>query len=107
MIQGMLPPTAATTPTTPAPDAPVAEAPTPVAPTNPLDVVVPSTRVPNFQIPALPTLPATSPLLPQGISPELLRNLFNLQGVPVTAMQKGGSVNTLDNAIDNFLSSVR
>ena len=104
MIQGMLPAPVEATQT---PTAPIAEAPTPVAPTNPLDVVVPSTRVPNFQIPALPTLPATSPLLPQGISPELLRNLFNLQGVPVTAMQKGGSVNTLDNAIDNFLSSVR
>ena len=104
MIQGMLPAPVEATQT---PTAPIAEAPTPVAPTNPLDVVVPSTRVPNFQIPALPTLPATSPLLPQGISPELLRNLFKLQGVPVTAMQKGGSVNTLDNAIDNFLSSVR
>ena len=104
MIQGMLPAPVEATQT---PTAPIAEAPTPVAPTNPLDVVVPSTRVPNFQIPTLPTLPATSPLLPQGISPELLRNLFKLQGVPVTAMQKGGSVNTLDNAIDNFLSSVR
>ena len=41
------------------------------------------------------------------ISPELLRNLFKLQGVPTTQMNQGGSVNKLDTAVDNFLSAVR
>jgi len=104
MIQSMMPPAPETTTT---PTAPIAEAPAVATPVNPQDVIVPSDRAPNFSIPPLPVLPSTSPLLPQGISPELLRNLFKLQGVPATAMNQGGSVNTLDSAIDNFLSSVR
>ena len=81
--------------------------PGPIIPEAPTSPVVESTRVPDFTIPALPTLPATSPLLPPGISPELLRNLFKLQGVPTTQMNQGGSVNKLDTAVDNFLSAVR
>tara|TARA_R100000995_G_scaffold21953_1_gene9296 strand:- start:149 stop:2296 length:2148 start_codon:yes stop_codon:yes gene_type:complete len=104
MIQSMMPPAPETTTT---PTAPIAEAPAVATLVNPQDVIVPSDRAPNFSIPPLPVLPSTSPLLPQGISPELLRNLFKLQGVPATAMNQGGSVNTLDSAIDNFLSSVR
>lgn len=103
MIQSMLPPAVETVDTTET-TAPIADVITPTEPTSP---VVESTRVPDFTIPALPTLPATSPLLPPGISPELLRNLFKLQGVPATAMQEGGSVNKLDTAVDNFLSAVR
>ena len=105
MIQSMLPPPAETVEPPeeffPLPD------PGPIIPEAPTSPVVESTRVPDFTIPALPTLPATSPLLPPGISPELLRNLFKLQGVPATAMQEGGSVNKLDTAVDNFLSAVR
>ena len=103
MIQSMLPPAVETVDPTET-TAPIADVITPTEPTSP---VVESTRVPDFTIPALPTLPATSPLLPPGISPELLRNLFKLQGVPATAMQEGGSVNKLDTAVDNFLSAVR
>ena len=102
MIQSMLPPAVESDPTETT--APIADVITPTAPTNP---VVESTRVPDFTIPALPSLPATSPLLPPGISPELLRNLFKLQGVPATQMNQGGSVNKLDTAVDNFLSAVR
>ena len=106
MIQSMLPPPAETVEPPeeliPLPDNYIGDM-TP-SPTSP---VVESTRVPDFTIPALPTLPATSPLLPPGISPELLRNLFKLQGVPATQMNQGGSVNKLDTAVDNFLSAVR
>ena len=105
LIQSMMPaaPEAAPTEET----APIAETPPVADPVNYQDVVVPSDRVPNFSIPPLPVLPSTSPLLPQGISPELLRNLFKLQGVPASQMNQGGSVNKLDTAVDNFLSSVR
>ena len=103
MIQSMLPPAAETVEPTET-TAPIADVITPTEPTSP---VVESTRVPDFTIPALPSLPATSPLLPPGISPELLRNLFKLQGVPATQMNQGGSVNKLDTAVDNFLSAVR
>jgi len=105
MIQGMLPATESTETapvTNPIVD-PVAD---PVAPDY-SSVVVPSDRVPDFTIPALPSLPATSPLLPPGISPELIRNLLAMQGSSVTNMQEGGSVNKLDNAVDNFLSSLK
>jgi len=102
MIQSMLPPAVESDPTETT--TPIADVITPTEPTNP---VVESTRVPDFTIPALPSLPATSPLLPPGISPELLRNLFKLQGVPATQMNQGGSVNKLDTAVDNFLSAVR
>ena len=103
MIQSMLPPAAETVEPTETTE-PITDVITPTEPTSP---VVESTRVPDFTIPALPTLPATSPLLPPGISPELLRNLFKLQGVPTTQMNQGGSVNKLDTAVDNFLSAVR
>ena len=108
MIQSMLPAPVATESTETAPVTnpmvdPVAD---PVAPDY-SSVVVPSDRVPDFSIPALPSLPATSPLLPPGISPELIRNLLAMQGSSVTNMQEGGSVNKLDNAVDNFLSSLK
>jgi len=113
MIAGMLPPTAATTPT---PADPIVTP--PVEDTTPPDytsAVVPSDRIPGFDInkispyptfgvPGTPTAPT---VIPSGITPELLRNLFKLQGVPATAMNRGGSVNTLDNAVDNFLGSLR
>ena len=77
--------------------------------------VVPSDRIPNFDLANLtpyPTfgVPGTSTyptVMPSGISPELLRELFKMQGVPATAMNQGGSVNTLDKAVDNFLGSLR
>ena len=112
MIQGMLPPTTTPDPTqggiggmptTPDPDAPETDT---VAPDY-SSVVVPSDRVPDFTIPELPSLPETSPLLPPGISPELIRNLLAMQGSSVTNMQEGGSVNKLDNAVDNFLNSLK
>jgi len=113
MIQGMLPPTTADSdptqggiggmPTTPDPDAPETDTVEP----DYSSVVVPSDRVPDFTIPELPSLPETSPLLPPGISPELIRNLLAMQGSSVTNMQEGGSVNKLDNAVDNFLSSLK
>ena len=113
MIAGMLPPTAATTPT---PADPIVTP--PVEDTTPpdySDVVVPSDRIPGFDInkispyptfgvPGTPTAPT---VIPSGITPELLRNLFKMQGVPATAMNRGGSVITLDNAMDNFLGSLR
>ena len=105
LIQSMMPVATEATPTEET--APIAETPPVADPVNYQDVVVPSDRVPNFSIPPLPVLPSTSPLLPQGISPELLRNLFKLQGVPASQMNQGGSVNKLDTAVDNFLSSVR
>ena len=113
MIQGMLPPTTADSdptqggiggmPTTPDPDAPETDTVEP----DYSSVVVPSDRVPDFTIPELPSLPETSPLLPPGISPELIRNLLAMQGSSVTNMQEGGSVNKLDNAVDNFLNSLK
>ena len=113
MIQGMLPPTTADSdptqggiggmPTTPHPDAPETDTVEP----DYSSVVVPSDRVPDFTIPELPSLPETSPLLPPGISPELIRNLLAMQGSSVTNMQEGGSVNKLDNAVDNFLNSLK
>ena len=116
MIAGMLPETAAT-PTTPAP--PIAAPIDPVEATAPdySSVVVPSDRIPNFDINQIspypqfnmPVLPQRQqlPMLPPGISPELLRNLFKMQGVPAATMNQGGSVNTLDTAVDNFLGSLR
>ncbi len=112
MISGMLPPVAATPP----PADPIITP--PVEDTTPPDytsAVVPSDRIPGFDInqispyptfgvPGTPTAPA---IIPSGITPELLRNLFKMQGVPATAMNQGGSVNTLDNAVDNFLGSLR
>ena len=116
MISGMLPETAST-PTTPAP--PIVSPTDPVEETAPdySSVVVPSDRIPNFDVNQIspypqfnmPVLPLSQqpPMLPSGISPELLRNLFKMQGVPAATMNQGGSVNTLDTAVDNFLGSLR
>jgi len=115
MISGMLP------------EAEVAGDPAPpiAAPTDPVEetapdyssVVVPSDRIPNFDVNQIspypqfnmPVIPQRQqlPILPSGISPELLRNLFKMQGVPAATMNQGGSVNTLDTAVDNFLGSLR
>ena len=64
------------------------QTPGPIIPEAPTSPVVESTRVPDFTIPGVANFASTSPLLPPGISPELLRNLFKLQGVPTTAMQE-------------------
>ena len=105
MIQSMLPPLAETVEPPeefiPLPDH------GPIIPEAPTSPVVESTRVPDFTIRFANFRMHTSPLLPPGISPELLRNLFKLQGVPTTQMNQGGSVNKLDTAVDNFLSAVR
>ena len=112
MIAGMLPPTVATTPT---PADPIVTPPVETTPPDYSDVVVPSDRIPGFDInkispyptfnvPGTPTAPA---IIPSGITPELLRELFKMQGVPAASMNQGGSVNTLDNAVDNFLGSLR
>ena len=109
MIAGMMP---QQTPITPNPI--VAPSP-PTIPSDPSDVVIPSTRIPNFDIANLSPYPTfgvpgtgTYPaVIPSGITPELLKNLFTMQGVPATTMQEGGSVNKLDTAIDDFLGSMR
>ena len=78
MIQGMLPPTAATTPTTPAPDAPVADPATP----DYGSVVVPSDRVPGFDVGNISPYPQFrmptefSPVFPTSLSANYFRDLF-------------------------------
>ena len=109
MIAGMMP---QQTPITPDP---IVDPSPPTIPSDPSDVVIPSTRIPNFDIANLSPYPTfgvpgtgTYPaVISSGITPELLRNLFTMQGVPTTAMQEGGSVNKLDTAIDDFLGSMR
>ena len=109
MIAGMMP---QQTPITPNP---IVDPSPPTIPSDPSDVVIPSTRIPNFDmanlspyptfgVPGTGTYPA---VIPSGITPELLRNLFTMQGVPATTMQEGGSLNKLDTAIEDFLGSMR
>ena len=109
MIAGMMP---QQTPITPNP---IVDPTPPTVSDDPSGVVIPSTRIPNFDIanlspyptfgvPGTKTYPA---VIPSGITPELLKNLFTMQGVPATTMQEGGSVNKLDTAIDDFLGSMR
>ena len=109
MIAGMMP---QQTPITPNP---IVDPSPPTVSDDPSGVVIPSTRIPNFDIanlspyptfgvPGTKTYPA---VIPSGITPELLKNLFTMQGVPATTMQEGGSVNKLDTAIDDFLGSMR
>ena len=107
MIQGMLPPTAATTPTTPAPDAPVAD---PVEPDYG-SVVVESDRVPGFDVGNISPYPQFkmpteyTPIFPTSLSANYFKDLFKNMGVK--NMQQGGSVNQLDSAIDNFINAYR
>jgi len=110
MIQGMMPPTAATAPTPPmvtAPDAPVADPATP----DYSSVVVPSDRVPGFDVGNISPYPQFkmpteyTPVFPESLSNSYFRDLF--KNIGVSKMQEGGAVNQLDSAIDNFLSSYR
>ena len=109
MIAGMMP---QQTPITPNP---IVDPTPPTVSDDPSGVVIPSTRIPNFDIANLSPYPTfgvpgtgTYPaVIPSGITPELLKNLFTMQGVPATTMQEGGSVNKLDTAIDDFLGSMR
>jgi hypothetical protein len=77
------------------------------------DPVVPSDRIPGFDLANLSPYPTCGgfnvPPITPGLSPELLRRLFAMQGEnmppPVIALKSGGEV--LDNTIDNFLGSLR
>ena len=110
MIQGMLPPTAATTPAPPmvtAPDAPVAD---PVEPDYG-SVVVESDRVPGFDVGNISPYPQFrmptefEPIFPTSLSANYFRDLF--KNIGVNKMQEGGAVNQLDSAIDNFINAYR
>jgi len=110
MIAGMMPPTAATTPTPPMvglPDAPVAD---PVAPDYG-SVVVPSDRLPGFDVGKISPYPQFrmpteyKPIFPPAISANYFKDLFKNMGVK--NMNQGGSVNQLDSAIDNFINAYR
>jgi len=109
MIQGMMPPTAGTPapPMVTAPDAPVADPATP----DYSSVVVPSDRVPGFDVGNISPIPQFKmptefePVFPESLSNSYFRDLF--KNIGVSKMQEGGAVNQLDSAIDNFLSSYR
>lgn len=107
MIQGMLPPTAATAPTTPVADAPTADPATP----DYGSVVVPSDRVPGFDVGNISPYPQFrmptefEPIFPTSLSANYFKDLF--KNIGVQNMQQGGSVNQLDSAIDNFINAYR
>ena len=110
MIAGMMPPTAATTPTPPMvglPEDPVAD---PVAPDYG-SVVVPSDRVPGFDVGNISPYPQFrmpteyKPIFPPAISANYFKDLFKNMGVK--NMNQGGSVNQLGSAIDNFINAYR
>jgi hypothetical protein len=109
MIAGMMPPTAGTPapPMVTAPDAPTA---TPATPDY-SSVVVPSDRVPGFDVGNISPYPQFrmptefQPVFPESLSNSYFRDLF--KNIGVSKMQEGGAVNQLDSAIDNFLSSYR
>lgn len=107
MIQGMLPPTAATAPTAPIADAPTADPATP----DYGSVVVPSDRVPGFDVGNISPYPQFrmptefSPVFPTSLSANYFKDLF--KNIGVQNMQQGGSVNQLDSAIDNFINAYR
>jgi len=115
MIQGMMPPTDAITPAPPmvtAPDAPVAD---PIQPDY-SSVVVPSNRVPGFDIGKISPYPQFrmpteynpfSSIDSGAMSDELKRLLRESISAPAVPMQQGGAVNQLGSAIDNFLNSYR
>ncbi len=107
MIQGMLPPTAATAPTAPIADASTVD---PVTPDYG-SVVVPSDRVPGFDVGNISPYPQFrmptefSPVFPTSLSANYFKDLF--KNIGVQNMQQGGSVNQLDSAIDNFINAYR
>ena len=107
MIQGMLPPTAATAPTAPIADAPTADPATP----DYGSVVVPSDRVPGFDVGNISPYPQFrmptefEPIFPTSLSANYFKDLF--KNIGVQNMQQGGSVNQLDSAIDNFINAYR
>lgn len=107
MIQGMLPPTAATAPTAPIADAPTADPATP----DYGSVVVPSDRVPGFDVGKISPYPQFKmptefePIFPTSLSANYFKDLF--KNIGVQNMQQGGSVNQLDSAIDNFINAYR
>ena len=109
MIAGMMPPTSGTPapPMVTAPDAPTA---TPATPDY-SSVVVPSDRVPGFDVGNISPYPQFrmptefQPVFPESLSNSYFRDLF--KNIGVSKMQEGGAVNQLDSAIDNFLSSYR
>jgi len=109
MIQGMLPPTAGTPapPMVTAPDAPVADPATP----DYGSVVVPSDRVPGFDVGNISPYPQFrmptefEPIFPTSLSANYFKDLFKNMGVQ--NMNQGGSVNQLDSAIDNFINAYR
>jgi hypothetical protein len=109
MIAGMMPKTAATPapPMVTAPDAPTA---TPATPDY-SSVVVPSDRVPGFDVGNISPFPQFrmptefSPVFPSSLSADYFRDLF--KNIGVNKMQEGGAVNQLDSAIDNFINTYR
>jgi len=109
MIAGMMPKTAATPapPMVTAPDAPTA---TPATPDY-SSVVVPSDRVPGFDVGKISPYPQFrmptefTPVFPESLSANYFRDLF--KNIGVNKMQEGGAVNQLDSAIDNFINAYR
>jgi len=109
MIAGMMPKTAATPapPMVTAPDAPTA---TPATPDY-SSVVVPSDRVPGFDVGNISPFPQFrmptefTPVFPESLSNSYFRDLF--KNIGVNKMQEGGAVNQLDSAIDNFINAYR
>ena len=100
-------PTAATAPTAPIADAPTADPATP----DYGSVVVPSDRVPGFDVGNISPYPQFrmptefEPIFPTSLSANYFKDLF--KNIGVQNMQQGGSVNQLDSAIDNFINAYR
>ena len=109
MIQSMMPPAVdTTTPIDPIIDLPPSgDDTTPTAPTSP---IVESTRTPGFDLANLPAFPQfnmpTQPVLPPIIQPDFFKELLANMKMPVATMQEGGNVSSLDNALDNFISTI-
>ena len=110
MIQSMLPPAVdTTTPIDPIIDLPPSgDDTTPTAPTSP---IVESTRVPGFDLGNLPAFPQfnmpTQPVLPPIIQPDFFNQLLANMKMPVTNMQEGGNVKSLDAAVENFIEAIK
>ena len=110
MIQSMLPPAVdTTTPIDPIIDLPPSgDDTTPTAPTSP---IVESTRVPGFDLANLSPFPQfnmpTQPVLPPIIQPEFFKQLLANMKMPVSNMQEGGNVKSLDAAVENFIEAIK
>ncbi len=48
----------------------------------------------------------TQPVLPPIIQPDFFKELLANMKMPVATMQEGGNVSSLDNALDNFISTI-